>query len=98
MQETWVESWVSKIPWKRKPQPTPVFLPGKFHRQRSLVDYVHWVAESDMTSRPSTQTSRSSRLFQKFSTVFPQFTKLGKVKRSHQGSGAENNSFSSTFL
>ena len=29
--------WVRKIPWRRKWQPTPVFLPGKFHGQRSLV-------------------------------------------------------------
>ena len=28
--------WVSKIPWRRKWQPTPVFLPGKFHGERSL--------------------------------------------------------------
>ena len=28
-------SWVGKIPWSRKWQPTPVFLPGKFHGQRS---------------------------------------------------------------
>ena len=31
--------WVGMIPWSRKWQPTPVFLPGKFHRQRSLADY-----------------------------------------------------------
>ena len=31
--------WVGKIPWSRKWQPTPVFLSGKFHRHRSLVDY-----------------------------------------------------------
>ena len=29
--------WVSKIPWSGKWQPLPVFLPVKFHRQRSLV-------------------------------------------------------------
>ena len=28
--------WVGKIPWKRKWQPIPVFLPGKFHGERSL--------------------------------------------------------------
>ena len=28
--------WVGKIPWRRKWQPTPVFLPGKSHGQRSL--------------------------------------------------------------
>ena len=30
---------MGKIPWKRKWQPTPVFLPGKSHGQRSLVGY-----------------------------------------------------------
>ena len=29
---------VRKIPWKRKWQPAPVFLPGKSHGQRSLAD------------------------------------------------------------
>ena len=31
---------VRKIPWNRKWQPTPVFLPGKFPGQRSLAGYV----------------------------------------------------------
>ena len=31
--------WVGKIPWRKKWQPTPVFLPGKSHGQRSLADY-----------------------------------------------------------
>ena len=31
--------WVQKIPWRRKWQPTPVFLAGAFHGQRSLVGY-----------------------------------------------------------
>ena len=31
--------WVRKIPWRRKWQHTPVFLPGKSHRQRNLVGY-----------------------------------------------------------
>ena len=29
--------WVRKIPWRRAWQPTPVFLPGESHEQRSLV-------------------------------------------------------------
>ena len=33
---TGFDLWVRKIPWRRKRQPTPVFLPGKFHGQRSL--------------------------------------------------------------
>ena len=34
--------WVGKIPWRRKWQPTPVFLPGKSHGQSSLVGYSPW--------------------------------------------------------
>ena len=30
------------IPWRRRWQPTPVFLPGKSHRQRSLAGYSSW--------------------------------------------------------
>ena len=33
------EPWVGKIPWRRAWQPTPVFLPGESHGQRSLVGY-----------------------------------------------------------
>ena len=38
-QETQVDPWVGKIPWRREWQPTPVFLPGEFYGQRSLVGY-----------------------------------------------------------
>ena len=34
--------WVRKIPWRSKWQLTPVFLPGKFHGQRSLEGYSLW--------------------------------------------------------
>ena len=43
------DPWVGKIPWRRKWQPTPVFLPGKLHGQRSLTGYSHGFAESDTT-------------------------------------------------
>ena len=44
------DPWVGKIPWRRKPQLTPVFSPEKFHRQRSLSGYSPWGhKESDMT-------------------------------------------------
>jgi len=36
IQEKQFDPWVRKIPWRRIWQPTPVFLPGKFHGQRSL--------------------------------------------------------------
>ena len=42
--------WVGRIPWRRKWQPTPEFLPGEFHGQRSLAGYSPWShTESDMT-------------------------------------------------
>ena len=44
--------WVGKIPWSRKWQPTPVFLPGKFHGQRSLVGYSPWGPKELETTEP----------------------------------------------
>ena len=36
------ELWIRKIPWKRKWQPTPVFLSGKSHGQKSLAGCSPW--------------------------------------------------------
>ena len=48
--------WVRKIPWRRKWQATPAFLPGKFHGQRSLAGYSHGVTRSRIhTSTCSSQ-------------------------------------------
>ena len=38
-QEMQFDPWVRKISWRRTCQPTPVFLLGKSHGQRSLVGY-----------------------------------------------------------
>ena len=40
-----VRSLGQEDPWRRAWQPTPVFLPGESHGQRSLVT-VHWVSEN----------------------------------------------------
>ena len=41
--------WVRKIPWIRERQPTPIFLPGESHGQRSLADdIVHEVTKSQI--------------------------------------------------
>ena len=54
MQETRVQSRVGKILWRREWVLTPVFLPGEFHGQRSLVGYSSWdCKESDMTELPN---------------------------------------------
>ena len=50
MQETWVQSLGREDLLEKKWQPTPVFLPGKSHGQRSLVGNSPWGhKESDMT-------------------------------------------------
>ena len=44
------DPWLGKIPWRRKWQPTPVFLPEKFHGHWILVGYSPWGhKESDRT-------------------------------------------------
>ena len=39
MQETGFDPWVEKILWRKEWLPTPVFLPGESHGERSLVRY-----------------------------------------------------------
>ena len=54
--------WVGKISWSRKWQPIPIFLPGKFHGQRSLVGYSPWGGtQSDTTEWLSTRVCSSER-------------------------------------
>ena len=48
---------LGRFPWRRKQQPIPVFLPGKSHVQRSLVDCSLCVKrESDITEHIQTHT------------------------------------------
>ena len=53
--------WSGKIPWRRKWQPTPVFVPEKSHGQRSLVSYSSWGRkESNTTEQLSMSTHITS--------------------------------------
>ena len=45
--------WVGKMPWRRKWQPTPVFLPGESHAQRSLGGYSPWDHKESDTAEHS---------------------------------------------
>ena len=40
------DPWVGKILWKREWQPTPVFLPGESHGQKSLAAAVRGITKS----------------------------------------------------
>ena len=58
------DPWVQKIPWRRKWQPTPVFLPGKSHGQGSLEGYSSWGhKEPDTTERLNNDNSFSHSSF-----------------------------------
>ena len=41
---------LGKIPWRREWLPTPILLPGEFHRQRNLVGYSPWNCKESDTS------------------------------------------------
>ena len=52
------------VSWRRKWQPTPVFLPGEFHGQRKLVGYSPWSCqELDMTEGLTLSLSLSFSLY-----------------------------------
>ena len=56
------DPWVGKIPWRRAWQPTPVFSPGEFHRQRNLAGYNPWGRkEWDTTLSTHTKLFKSLR-------------------------------------
>ena len=63
MQETWFDLWVGKIPWRRKWQPIPVLLPGKFSGRRSLVGYSPWGHKESDTAKQLHSTSLTHLLF-----------------------------------
>ena len=52
------DPWIRKIPWRRAWQPTPVFLPGESHGQKSLAGYSPWGhKELDMTEATARKQS-----------------------------------------
>ena len=52
MQKTWVQSLGQEDLLEKGWQPTPVFLPGESHGQKSMVGYSPWVCkELDTTER-----------------------------------------------
>ena len=56
------DPWVRNICWRRKWQPTPVFVPGESHGRRSVVGYNPWGhKESDTTE--ATEHGRVSNCF-----------------------------------
>jgi len=69
------DSRVWEIPWRRKWQPIPVFLPGKSHRQRSLAGY-------SMGSQKSQTGSRKLRCIYIFFQILFHYRLLQDIKCS----------------
>ena len=52
------DSWVGKISWRRAQQPTPVFLPGESHGQRSLAS----CSPQGLTELDTTEVTQHTRI------------------------------------
>ena len=55
--------WVRKMPWKRKQQPTPVFLSGESHGERSLVGCSPWGCR-ELDAIEATEHTQKSLIFE----------------------------------
>ena len=74
------DPWVRKITWRRKWQPIPELLPGKFHGWKSMVGYSpHDHKESDMTEQFHTHTKRECQLDRKNMSKIYQIIKWYEV-------------------
>ena len=63
VRETQVQSLGGKIPWRMEWQPTPVYLPGEFHGQRSLADYSPWDHGKSETTKQLSLLSGVKKMF-----------------------------------
>ena len=71
--ETWVRSLGRENPWKRKWQPTPVFLSGESYGWRSPAGYSPWDGKESGTTEQlrlyTVKTFHIWLLFQEFSVI-----------------------------
>ena len=73
---------VRKIPWRKKRQSIPLFLPGKSHGQRSLVNYSPWDRrELDMTK--ATEHSHTQNCKSHLAAKNPSDTQAMSITLSH---------------
>ena len=64
------DPWVGKIPWRRAWQPTPVFLPGGSHGQRSLAGYSPWGRKELDTTEVTQHTPKHATLIPRTAVPF----------------------------
>ena len=63
--------WVRKIHCRRKRQPTPVFLPGKSHGQRSMVGYSPW--DCRVEHDVATEHTHTHTLVRLYTSIYSNF-------------------------
>ena len=81
--------WVRKIPWRREWQPTPVFLPGKSHGQRSLVGYSPWgCKELDRTEWLLTLTNQLGTVMESVGVSFSLLMCYNELNWGSRSSGS----------
>ena len=74
--------WVGKISWRWKWQPTPGFLPGKSHGQRSLVGYSPWDRRRVRHDWATDHTHRHMYICVSLRRIFP-LERVELYKSSH---------------
>ena len=66
------DPWVGMIPWRKKWQLTPVFLPEKFHGQRNLASYSPWGHKAVHDRKQAHMHSETYEVSAESTTVFPE--------------------------
>ena len=70
------DPWVGKIPWSKKWQPAPVFLPGKFHGQKEPGRLLPMGVAKSQTCVSTRENGREVNHFLKFPTELHLFSYL----------------------
>ena len=80
------DPWIGKIPWRMEWLPTPVFLPGEFHEQRSLTGYSPWgYKEWDTTDQLSVSLFSAGNIVATENTLNPAIWAYVALKVSDKG-------------
>ena len=64
-----LDPWVRKIPWRRAWPPTPVFLSGESHGQRSLAGYRPWGRRETDRTEVTTHASTPIKYANSYYTI-----------------------------
>ena len=75
------DPWIGKIPWREEWLPTPVFLPGEFHGQKSLVGYSPWGHKRDTNEQLSRSLGVVVVIFWSLCIFCPEFAPIVQAHR-----------------